>query len=38
MDKNKFKYIFIAWALFVLGSYLYFIFQKGLSKWPSLRF
>jgi len=30
---QKLKILFIAWAIFVFGSYIFFLYQRGLSKW-----
>lgn len=32
------KIVFLIWTLFVLGSYLYFLLQKGILRWSNWRF
>lgn len=30
--------VFIFWALFIFGSYVFFLLQRGISKWSSWQF
>jgi len=30
--------LFIFWALFVLGSYIFFLLQRGIPKWSNWQF